>query len=137
MILRTTEPSDERVLSEAIAADLSHAGLCEPSFWLSPREEERGRVECFAVCDKDGPVFYVRAENVLRLHIQFLPLDKRRTVRAVHEFSERIAAEARPKYTQIIFESVWRPLIRFLKKRGYRLSPNEWITDIGNSGRSL
>lgn len=112
-------------IAEWIEKDPDHAGRVDAGFFLpSPN------TECFAVEDSKGPVFFCRAENVLRLHIQFCP-DRRRTAIAVDEFTKWIRGNAASRgYKQIIFESVFSPLIKFLEKRGFRSSPEEIVSDL-------
>jgi len=123
---RPTSEHDEKQITEYIAADPDHAGRCEASFWL-PNESV---VEQFVAEDENGPVFYVRAENIMRLHIQFAS-DRKRVAKAIEEFTPWIVEQARQKgYKQIIFESVFKPLIRFLERRGFHSSPDEHIYDL-------
>lgn len=112
-------------IAEWIEKDPDHAGRVDAGFFLpSPN------TECFAVEDSKGPVFYVRAENVLRLHIQFCP-ERRRTVVAVDEFTKWIQNNARSRgYKQVIFDSVFQPIIKFLGKRGFYSSPDEQVMDL-------
>jgi len=83
------------------------------------------------VQDECGDVFFVRAENILRLHIQFAPDQRLRTARAIEAFTPQIAASAKKgHYKQLIFESVFQPLIHFLNKRGFRASKDEFVMDL-------
>jgi hypothetical protein len=124
---RDTTPSDKAQIQDWISKDPDHTGRCEPEFWL-PGEE---KVRQFVVQDSCGDIFYVRAENILRLHIQFAPDQRVRTARAISEFTPLIASGAKKeKYKQLIFESVFQPLIQFLEKRGFHSSPAEQVMDL-------
>lgn len=124
---RNTTETDRTQLENWISKDPDHAGRCTPDFWL-PGED---KVRQFVVQDSCGDIFYVRAENILRLHIQFAPGERARTAAAISEFTPVIAAGAKQwKYKQLIFESVFKPLIRFLEKRGFRSSANEFVYDL-------
>lgn len=129
---RKTTEADHNKLAEWIAADPDHREKGDPSFWLPQNPEDK--IQTFAVQDEEGDIFFVRGENCLRLHIQFAPAsEKRRLAKAISEFSDRIAQSARHlKYTEIIFESVFKPLVRFLtnSKRGFQPSPNEFVKDL-------
>ncbi len=120
--------SDRAKLAEWIAADPDHAGKCDPDFWLKPEDG----VRLFVVQDEVGDVFFVRGENLLRLHLQFCPVSERkRLAKAIDEFTPLIAHGARKQhYKQLIFESVFKPLIRFLSKRGFHSSPAENVMDL-------
>lgn len=123
---RPVEEKDLPQIEEWIALDKDHRGKSTPAFWNT-----KERANCFAVEDEEGTIFYVRAENILRLHIQFAPPDKvDRTRKAVDEFERLIRDQAKRTYRQIIFESVSKHLIRFLHKRGYYSSPDEQVTDL-------
>jgi len=127
---RKTTEADRKKLEKWIAADPDHKDRGNPEFWLPQDPAEH--IQTFAVQDEQGEVFYVRGENCLRLHIQFAPAsEKRRLAKAISEFSDTISRSAKKlKYTEIIFESVFAPLIRFLEKRGFHSSPNEFVKDL-------
>lgn len=124
---RPVTEQDREKLAEWIKVDSDHAGKCDPDFWIKPDDG----VKLFAVQDEQGDVFFVRGENVLRLHIQFCPVtERKRLTRAIDEFTVKIARDARQNYKQLIFESVFKPLIRFLGKRGFIPSPDEFVKNL-------
>jgi hypothetical protein len=124
---RNTAVSDLPQIKNWIDQDPDHKERCTPEYWL-PGEE---KIRQFVIQDEIGDVFYCRAENVLRLHIQFAPNQKLRTARAIAEFTPMIAAGAKHlKYKQLIFESIFEPLISFLEKRGFHRSANENVMDL-------
>jgi hypothetical protein len=126
MKYRPTAPADREQLAEWISQDEDHKDKNNPEFWL-PQD----RTNCFAGEDDSGPVFYVRGESVLRLHLQFAPKSEwRRLARTIDQFAEQIRKDASKNYRQIIFESTSPGLIKFLSKRGYRNSPNEYVIDL-------
>jgi len=123
---RSVTEQDRTKLEEWIRLDPDHAGKCKPDFWLKPEE----KVRQFAIQDEQGDIFFVRAENILRLHIQFSP-EKIRTAKAIEEFTPAIASGAKKEgYKQLIFESLFQPLIHFLNKRGFRSSKDEQVYDL-------
>lgn len=132
MKYRILSEEDRQPLTDWIAADEAHSETCTPDFWLSA---PGGVAQSWAVEDEQGTLFYVRAENVLRLHIQFPPEKSKRLLKGVADFAIQIAQDAREKYKQIIFESKSPALIRFLEKRGYRHSPEEIVYDIPSTDR--
>ena len=124
---REVSETDRSQISDWIAADEDHRNKCDADFWLA---KEPG-VKLFAVEDSCGTIFYVRGESLLRLHIQFAPDQKVRTAKAIDEFTELISAGAKKQnYKQLIFESTVAPLVRFLNKRGFRKSENEYVRDL-------
>ncbi len=123
---RPTTSTDKEQIAGWIAADPDHNGKSQAEFWLPGKD-----ISCFTVEDEMGTVFYVRAETVMRLHIQFAPQQKTRTARAIDEFTPWIATAAKKRgCKQLIFESVFAPLVRFLEKRGFWASPNEYVMDL-------
>ncbi len=124
--IRKINENDPFLIEKWINMDSQHAGKSNVDFWL-PQD----RTNCFVVEDEIGAIFYVRGENVLRLHIQFAPpTETERTRNALNEFSLHIKSAAKPNYRQIIFESTFAPLIIYLEKRGYRASHNEYLVDL-------
>jgi hypothetical protein len=123
---RFVTENDRSQLENWISADSEHSG--QPvSFWM-PSDE---KIQNYVIQDEQGDLFYVRAENLLRLHIQFAPNQKERTARAVDEYTQTLAQGAKKLgYKQLIFESTFKPLIRFLQKRGFRSSQNEQVMDL-------
>lgn len=125
---RVVSEADRSQIEQWILADPDHKGRCSADFWLKPEEG----IKQFAIEDALGTIFYVRGENLLRLHIQFAPAsERRRTAKAIDEFTPLIASGAKKNhYKQLIFESVVSPLIKFLEKRGFHSSPAEQVYDI-------
>lgn len=125
---RKTSEADRNRLEEWIQQDPDHKGQTV-DFWLPQNDSH---VQTYAVQDEHGDIFFVRQENVLRLHIQFAPPnEKKRLARAISEFSHNIILGAKKTgYKQVIFDSVFAPLIRFLEKRGFRSSPSEFVHDL-------
>ena len=125
---RKVTANDRSQLEKWIASDPEHRDKTSPEFWLP---EEGDGTNRFAIEDDHGTVFYVRAENVLRLHIQFAPDERKRTAKAIDEFTKLISSGARQKkYKQLIFDSVFEPLIKFLERRGFHRSQNEQVMDL-------
>jgi hypothetical protein len=123
---RKTIETDRPRIAADIAADPDHAGKSTVEFWLP-----QNRAECFTLEDGDGPVFSIRAESVLRLHVQFPPKSKMRIARALLEFLPKIEHDAKSKgFVQVIWESTSTPLISFVKRFGYRSSQNEIVKDV-------
>lgn len=126
--VRDVSESDRAQISEWISQDADHKDKCNADFWLKPEPS----VKLFAIEDSCGPIFYGRGENILRLHLQFAPpSEKKRLVRAISEFTDLISAGAKKQhYKQIIFESIFQPLIAFLERRGFKASKNEYTRDL-------
>jgi hypothetical protein len=123
---RPTSEQDKELIADWIERDPDHRGRCSADFWL-PGDPD---IEQYVVEDEEGPVMFVRAEKLMRLHVQFSP-NRIRVAPAIDEFTPWISNEAKKRgYKQLIFESVFKPLIRFLGKRGFRSSPNEQVKDL-------
>jgi len=125
---RKTTETDRKKLEDWISEDPDHKEQIA-DFWLPQNDSH---VQTYVVQDEQGDIFFVRQENVLRLHIKFAPPnEKKRLARAISEFANNITIGAKKTgYKQVIFESVFAPLIRFLGKRGFRSSPNEFVHDL-------
>ena len=128
---RKTSPLDAERIKAWIEADPNHAGVTGAGFFLPSESDSQTKTFLYAVEDEHGPIFYVKGENCLRLHIQFAPNEKRRTARAISEFASVMAQGAKKLgYAELIFESVFHPLIRFLRKRGFVSSQSEQILSL-------
>ena len=126
MKIRKLNGNDPLLIEKWINSDPEHVGKTNVGFWL-PQD----RTNCFVVEDDIGAIIYIRAENVLRIHAQFAPAtDSERTKAALDSFVIHIRETTKSTYRQIIFESTFAPLIRFLHKRGYRASKDEHVTDL-------
>jgi hypothetical protein len=132
MKYRKIEPEDRLLIEDWISQDSDHAGRCTADFWL-PQETnvDKPFVQSFVVTDDlDHPLMFVRAENLLRLHIQFGP-NKRVNAKALMDFIPTIERDAKKRrYKQIIWESISKPLIMFARQFGYRESPSEIVKDL-------
>jgi hypothetical protein len=126
---RPVQDADKEILERWIDADEDHKGRCKPEFWM---DNTPAQSSSFAVEDEKGVIFYVRAEKLIRLHIQFAPPEeKKRSARAIIEFTKWLKGDAvKHGYMQIVFESVYRPLVLFLHRLGFKTSPNEQVYDL-------
>lgn len=121
MEVRAITVEDAAQINEWIAADPDHAGKFDAGFFTS----NPGFSESFVVMLDGQPAMYVKAENVMRLHIQFSP-SRMNNAKSLIQFIPFIEAAAKArKYSEIIFESVASPLKKFAASWGYHESPNE------------
>lgn len=130
--LRAAEESDREHLAAWLARDPQHQDST-PDFFLKP---EPG-AECFVLLDRWGGVkFYFKMERALRVHIQFGPAttdeERKETREALHAgFGWLTEMGRKAGFRQIIFDSAFAPLIRFVEKRlGFKKSPNELVCGI-------
>jgi hypothetical protein len=125
---RSVTEQDRTKLEEWILADPDHSRKSKPDFWL-PAEKPDGTAR-LVMEDALGPALFVRGEKVLRLHIQFPP-EKWRNAKSLVQFIPLIEADARKHgFTEIIWESVSEPLIKFTEQFGYHRSPNEIVKSL-------
>lgn len=122
---RKINENDAFLIEKWIALDPDHSS-CRKEFFT---KSDPGRSECFAVEDATGVIMYVKAENAIRLHIQFGP-EKHRTAKALMKFIPSIEQLVKNRCTQLIWDSVSESLIKFTERFGYRRSPNEIIKTI-------
>ena len=129
--VRVTKEADREQIRELIATDTFHVGNTQPEFFLPSLEPKKTNVELnttyLTVEDANGPVFFVRAEQAVRVHIQF-GLSKLRTAKALKEFIEMNKIPLKSKGAcQIITESISASLIGFLERLGFKKSPDEFV----------
>lgn len=114
MPARRFEVSDVEAFTKAMYADPEHQKLKPLDFLLEPKSEMK------VWEDEQGPVFYFRISRDIRVDIQFrADVEKERTQKAMKEGIEWLASEEEVKnnFRGIVFDSVFRPLIAFAKRR--------------------
>lgn len=127
--------ADRARLEESIALDPEHRGQCTADYWLSEKDKDGNNVpgiQFFAVEDNEGTIGYIRAENVVRIRAQFCPQSGReRLAKGIDEFMKSFKRVSENSgYRQIVFNSTFAPLVRFLRKRGFHSDSNEQICDL-------
>lgn len=124
---RAHNEQDKAILERFISADPEHSVTSSLEFWLLPENKHKG-TDYLAVEDEKGVVVYLVLENCLRIHAQFAPATEIDRIRAaIPQISAKLAHDAKTSYRQLLFESVFPPLVRFLEKIGWRRSPNEVV----------
>lgn len=117
--LRMATEADRDLLAGWIAADPFHRGKIEPDFFL---KEEPG-VGCYILLDGDGPLFFFRTENSVRVHIQFggaSAEDRARNRNAMNDGMDWLSLQLAAKS---IFEMTFdsgNPLLRSMARRRMR-----------------
>jgi len=113
--VRLATESDAPLIAAWIAADPDHrAKGMEPEFFY---EFEAG-VGCYALCDEEGPVYFWRTSNVVRLDAQFGPAqseaDRARNRNALVDGMDWLATMCAARgAVEILFDSA-APLLRSL-----------------------
>jgi hypothetical protein len=130
MKLRPINSNDKFLVEKWIAKDDDHSNRCDAAFFT---KADAGKSECFAVEDDIGTIMYIRVESVARFHVQFDCTERERTREALKSFVPEIEKLLKPRYTQIIWESVSKPLISFMSKFGYKHSQDEYTKDLCQS----
>jgi hypothetical protein len=110
-----------------------HNGVL-PEWWAS---KDKG-TKCFAVEDKDGVVFYLKLENVMRCYVQFPPDQERdalRTALALKEtFLTLAAGGPLTGYHEIIFSTKSEGLVNLFtnpkRKFGFKHSEDDYLVRI-------
>jgi hypothetical protein len=131
--MRQATADDRELIEQWIADDPAHkADGVPPEFFF---EEEMG-VGCYLVSDKDGPIFFTRTSNTVRLDTQFGPHTSRdereRNREALIDGMDWLAAMCAAKgITEISFETNNPMLARLaVHKMGCRRSCNEMIRSL-------
>jgi len=134
MKIRPVTEQDKPEIDEWISRDPDHSAKDMTSDYFDA-------LESFCIEDEDGPIMYVGIEwpqwpdrALARLHIQFNEGQQTRTGTALLRAFPIVKEVLRLLgCSQIIFESVSRPLIAFTKRRfGFRRVPgtDDYITGI-------
>ncbi len=116
--LRMATAEDAALAEKWIQADPFHRERVSADFFT---KEEPG-VGCYVLLDHDGPIFFFRTENAVRVHIQFadpgLPSSRERNRDALRDGMDWLALQlaARSIY-EILFDSNNPILRRMTEKR--------------------
>jgi hypothetical protein len=109
---RRFAPNDYENFAKAMALDPQHADLIPEKFVMEPKSE------LFVWEDEKGPVFYYRISRELRVDIQFDPgVDTSRTRDGLKSGLAWLEDQIRPYFRAIVFDSVYKPLMAFAKRR--------------------
>jgi hypothetical protein len=119
MILRTLDENDKALLAEWIAAEPDHSNST-PDFYYTPG------TKTILYSDEQGPVCVVRYSSSLRLDMDFAPgIDKSRIKEAMKSQLPEIAEQAKSQgFSEIVFDSVAKPLINFCQYLGFSACPD-------------
>ena len=124
LVYRKTQESDRKTLEEWVARDKEHCSTSTAEVWL-PQEH----ADCYLVSDdKAEPLFFFRVSKSMRIDIQFPSEADRRMPKALDEFTRDMKRSAKQSgFKELIFDSVFPRLIKFVSKRGFKPSPNEQV----------
>lgn len=132
---RESNEQDLEQIRSCVAEDSSKTNTT-PEFFL-PARDENGKnipgIKCIAVEDKHGVVFYLRLEQVMRVHVAFVPKNDYYRIReALKEAFIFIGSGAKKiGYHEMIFDSVSKLLVRFCQKfLGFSDQPNTLSTKL-------
>lgn len=124
LVYRRTQESDRETITQWIQRDSNHSFQSDAGGWLP-----QNGADCYLVSDGDGePLFFARMTKSMRIDIQFCSENNRKMPRAIDEFTKDMKKSAKGAgFRELIFDSVFHPLVRFLRKRGFRCSESEQI----------
>jgi hypothetical protein len=127
---RALREEDRSKIVDWVAADPDHCGKSDVGFWM-PIPDDPSSLK-FMVEDESGDLMAIRLEKVMRVHVQFAPAtEKDRIRKALPDFLQFLDSEGRKHhYTQLIYESVYAPLIKFVQHFGWKSSVNEQIKNL-------
>lgn len=119
MIIRPLTPEDLPLIESWIAAEPEHQ---------NNTFEFYGQPNCKSVVyeDSQGPVFAIRYSSALRVDMEFPPdIDKERIRKMFQEGFPDVARSAKEqKFSEIVFNSVSKKLIGFLRAFGFEDCPD-------------
>lgn len=114
MPARKFTPADVENFVKAMQADPEHRDLVPLDFLIEPKSEMQ------VWEDEQGPVFYFRLSRDIRVDIQFRSdVEKERIEKGMKEGINWLASmeEVKANFRGIVFDSIYRPLIAFAKRR--------------------
>lgn len=126
---RHPDETDLPQLEEWIAADPDHQDKSTSKFWIPEKHADGNLVkgiQCIAVSDDKGPVFYLKFTNAVLIDTQFAPLmdtdeDKERVRAGIKQaFKDFTPGLKNMGFHSMLFDSVSRSLIRFMEKLGFQ-----------------
>src|ERR1041384_7980464 len=120
MPARAFKSEDYPAFAAAMAKDPQHASLKPEEFVREPK------TELMVWEDDKGPVFFFRVSRDIRIDIQFDPtVEKDRTVEGIKDGLLWLENNVRADFRGVVFDSIYRPLIAFAKRRlGFKESPD-------------
>jgi len=120
---RQITEADHEHLAKEIAHDPAHRDWMTTAFFHEPHTANN------VFGDDQGPVLYLRAMSVMRLHIQFCDVDKERIRRVLNTQFPLLKLRCKKLgYRQIIFDSVSKGLVLFCRRYlGFRPSRDEYV----------
>lgn len=119
--VRKFEDGDKPLLEESVRLDPHHQGIKPETFAAEPNTE----TQVWAVDGK--PVFFLRCSRALRLDVQFVQdAPKDHVKKALNAAFPVVSAQAKKSgYREMVFDSVYEPLIAFCRKYlGFSSSPD-------------
>jgi hypothetical protein len=119
MILRTLDENDKALLAEWIAAEPDHSNST-PDFYYTPG------TKTILYSDEQGPVCVVRYSSSLRLDIDFSPTaGKDRIKKMLSANLPEVVNQAKAQgFSELVFDSTSKALIRFCEKLGFTVCPD-------------
>jgi hypothetical protein len=119
---RETEISDAVLLEQLLANDPIHKDVPAQFFIEKTEDGTKGLgVKCLTIENEKGPIFFLRFENVMRVYLQMnADQDPEEVKTAFKETLVLVHTNGRKLgYKALIFDSVYKPLIRFFKALGF------------------
>ena len=128
LLLRSVTEDDYEMLQTWIDADPEHRGISTVEFFAKGRD-------CWVLMDAEGPVFFLKLSQVIRMDVQFAPGEhaRRRTRNGLHQgFPPLGALLAEKGFVEAVFDSKNERLMRSLEKRlAFRRLPGEMRCALG------
>jgi len=118
MKARLLNAEDDLVIASWIKRDPEHAGKVTAEFFTQSDTRNPGNLT-YAWEDEQGQtLFYVKVENVARVHIQFNPdAPKASNAKGLELGYRWLMHGLRERgYRELIFESTYAPLIRYCRR---------------------
>ncbi len=130
LTLRPVTEDDHAMLAAWIEADPEHRGVSTVEFFAKGRD-------CWVLMDAEGPVFFLKLTQAIRMDVQFAPGAgmRKRTRDGLHQgFPPLGALLAAKGFREALFDSRNEQLRRSLEKRlSFKRMPGEMVCGLGGN----
>jgi len=126
MLIRPISPEDKPLIEQWIAGEPDHKDNTFEFYLPEIKGEIKPKIKSVIYEDSEGPIFAVRYSSALRIDIEFSNTANKERIRTVlKEGFPDVARQAKEQgFSEIVFNSISKTLIAFLRAFGFGTSPD-------------